>query len=355
MTISTLAFKIASIRLDGGTQTRAGKDPGTVQDYRAALLDGATFPPVVIFQDGPNNWLADGFHRVEAATLAGLVEIAADVRQGTARDARLFGLGANKTHGLRLTNADKRAAVAGILDDTEWASWSDHAIARQVGVSQPFVSKMRAERAMSVIGPSWLPEPGVMASGIVVGEFADFAVIVPSSHGEPWIWVETIMSGQDAVFFPKREVHRDHVAHWLKVMGFQADEARWTYEPVSDEPDDDDGGADFGKRWSWPHFGFESKREWLEYSRWWAYPKDGPVYQAGRAREQAEGESILARCPPGPSDDPSTPDDDPGDEQARSSTPATAPLAVLVEEATRTDREGPLPSWIKTGKPGAGR
>ena len=102
MTISTLAFKIASIRLDGGTQTRAGKDPGTVQDYRAAMLDGATFPPVVIFQDGPNNWLADGFHRVEAATLAGLVEIAADVRQGTARDARLFGLGANKTHGLRL-------------------------------------------------------------------------------------------------------------------------------------------------------------------------------------------------------------------------------------------------------------
>ena len=310
---------------------------------------------MVIFQDGPNNWLADGFHRVEAATLAGLVEIAADVRQGTARDARLFGLGANKTHGLRLTNADKRAAVAGILDDAEWASWSDHAIARQVGVSQSFVSKMRAERAITVIGPSWLPEPGGMASGIVVGEFADFAVIVPSSHGEPWIWVETIMSGQDAVFFPKREVHRDHVAHWLKVMGFQADEARWTYEPVSDEPDEDDGGADFGKRWSWPHFGFESKREWLEYSRWWSYPKDGPVYQAGRAREQAEGEAILASCPPGPGDDPSTPDDDPGDEQARSSTPATAPLAALVEEATRTDREGPLPSWIKTGKPGAGR
>ena len=83
------------------------------------------------------------------------------------------------------------------------------------------------------------------------------------------------------------------------------------------------------------------------------------MYQAGRAREQAEGEAILASCAPGPgddlNDDTPTQGDDPGDDQPRPSAPATAPLSALVEEATRADREGPLPSWIKTGKPGAGR
>jgi hypothetical protein len=62
----------------------------TVQDYADALTNGAEFPPVVVFHDGTDHWLADGFHRLLAHEKAGLVDILADVRQGTKRDALLF-------------------------------------------------------------------------------------------------------------------------------------------------------------------------------------------------------------------------------------------------------------------------
>ena len=65
--------------------------------------------------------LADGFHRVLATCMAGLTEIAADVRVGSQRDAFLYGISANSTHGLARTNADKRKAVALLLVDAKWS------------------------------------------------------------------------------------------------------------------------------------------------------------------------------------------------------------------------------------------
>jgi hypothetical protein len=41
----------------------------------------------------------------------------------------LYTVGANATHGLRRSNADKRRAVSMLLDDPEWAQWSNLAIA----------------------------------------------------------------------------------------------------------------------------------------------------------------------------------------------------------------------------------
>ena|SRR5436309_8329926 len=43
----------------------------------------------------------------------------------------------------RRTNADKRRAVETLLNDPEWAKWSDREIARQCGVSNDFVSRLR--------------------------------------------------------------------------------------------------------------------------------------------------------------------------------------------------------------------
>ena len=63
------------------------------------MLDGAVFPPVIVFHDGADYWLADGFHRVEAARKIDRKEIEAEIRDGTARDAILHGIGANATHG----------------------------------------------------------------------------------------------------------------------------------------------------------------------------------------------------------------------------------------------------------------
>lgn len=134
---------IAKLRRDGGTQPRAMLDPSTVEVYADGVREGASFPPVVVFHDGTNHWLADGFHRTEAHAVAGESEIAADIRPGTQRDAILFACGANATHGLRRTTEDKRRAVILLLLDPEWSGWSDREIAGRAHVSHPFVAKLR--------------------------------------------------------------------------------------------------------------------------------------------------------------------------------------------------------------------
>lgn len=136
---------INQIRRDGGTQPRAGLNTDTVQDYVDAMSQGDKFPNVTVFYDGTDYWLADGFHRVEAAQRSGAMSINADVRQGTQRDAILFSVGANATHGLTRSREDKRRAVLTMLNDDEWFAWSDHEIARRCGVSHPTVASIRKE------------------------------------------------------------------------------------------------------------------------------------------------------------------------------------------------------------------
>lgn len=134
---------IESIRRDGGTQPRVAINQTTVQEYAEDMHSGAVFPPVLVFFDGQEYWLADGFHRVLAAETIGLSEIATEVRQGTRRDAVLFSVGANAKHGLRRTNADKRRAVLTLLQDKEWSQWGDREIARQCGVGNQMVGQTR--------------------------------------------------------------------------------------------------------------------------------------------------------------------------------------------------------------------
>lgn len=140
-------INIKTIRIDGGTQSRVEINNEIVTEYAQAIQSGAEFPAVVVFNDGVDNWLADGFHRFHAHNQAGKTSIAADVRSGTARDAVLYSLGANGTHGLNRTNADKRKAVTTMLMDAEWAKWSSNAIAKACGVSHTFVDSTRASLA----------------------------------------------------------------------------------------------------------------------------------------------------------------------------------------------------------------
>lgn len=134
---------ITQIRTDGGTQPRAALHPDWVLEYAQDMQAGATFPPVTVFHDGRDYWLADGFHRLRAADAAGKREIVADVRQGTRRDAVLHSVGANAAHGMRRTNEDKRRAVLTLLNDPEWCGWADREIARRCGVHHETVGNLR--------------------------------------------------------------------------------------------------------------------------------------------------------------------------------------------------------------------
>ena len=138
-------LSLDKIRIDGGTQSRAKIDQDVVVEYATAMQEGAKFPPVVVFHDGAEYFLADGFHRYFAAKKAGSPGIKCDVKEGTLRDAILYSFGANHDHGLRRTTADKRKAVIAMLSDIEWQEWSDREIARQCQVSHPFVAAIRKE------------------------------------------------------------------------------------------------------------------------------------------------------------------------------------------------------------------
>jgi len=133
------------IRTDGGTQMRGELNRDVYLDYRDKFLAGVKFPPIDLFHDGSAYWLADGFHRFYGAREAKQKTIDAVVRNGTVRDATLFAIGANQVHGLKRTNADKRACVLAMLNDETWVTWSDGKIAEHVGVSQKFVTNVRDE------------------------------------------------------------------------------------------------------------------------------------------------------------------------------------------------------------------
>jgi len=134
---------LVAIEIDGGTQSRASLYDGVVDDYAMAIAEGVQFPPVIVFYDGNSYWMADGFHRYHAHVKAGCHDIAADIRQGTRRDAILHSVGANAEHGLRRTNEDKRRAVLTLLNDPEWVKWSDNEVAKRCGVSREYVNRLR--------------------------------------------------------------------------------------------------------------------------------------------------------------------------------------------------------------------
>lgn len=138
-----MRLPISSIRLDGGTQPRAAIHAQTVSDYMKDMASGAEFPPVDVFYDGSNYWLADGFHRIMAAEKSGRDEIACEVHQGTQQDAQWYSFGANKGNGLRRTNQDKQRAVKAALQHPGGAELSDGQIASHVGVSDQMVRNYR--------------------------------------------------------------------------------------------------------------------------------------------------------------------------------------------------------------------
>ncbi len=141
-----MQLELSKIRLDGGTQPRAQLSIEVIYDYAEQMRLGTKFPPIVVFHDGKDYWLADGFHRVAAANRARPGEfVEAEVMQGTQSDAQWYSCSVNKDHGLRRTNEDKVRAVKRALRHPQGARRSDREIAWHVGVADRTVGKYRAE------------------------------------------------------------------------------------------------------------------------------------------------------------------------------------------------------------------
>lgn len=145
---------LTQVKRDGGTQPREAMQFGLIDEYaermrvddRGFVVDpeGKEWDKLTVFEDDEGSfWLADGFHRVEAALRAGIERFQAQWEQGSQRDAVAYSLQANARHGAKRTNADKRRAVARALRDEEWVRWSDSRLAKMCAVSRPFVTSVR--------------------------------------------------------------------------------------------------------------------------------------------------------------------------------------------------------------------
>ncbi len=143
-----MKLPLADITADPRCQMRARTNEEAIEEYAAIYLGEADpdeqLPPLKVVHDRAAGcyWLYDGFHRLAAAELAGLAEVDVEVCEGDFAFARHLARKANRGHGVRLTNDDKRRLVLTALEDHP--QMSDRAIARECGVSPPFVGKVRS-------------------------------------------------------------------------------------------------------------------------------------------------------------------------------------------------------------------
>lgn len=247
MTVQSL--NINTIRTDGGTNPRDHINEDVVARYTEDMQAGAEFPPVIVFDDGTDQWLADGFHRVAVARAMDQGSIKAEVRQGTSRDAILFSASANSTHGYPRSNQDKRNAVLRLLNDDEWSQWNDSEIARQCKVSHTFVAKLRSEHLATLQDSRKVQRGGTtytQDTKKIGGKKQDAPVV---DDGEAYILNPDISGKQDALAVGEDTDVGDAVAADLPINN--SDPSRlphsWRINEVTSRP----GGKGFVRLERW--------------------------------------------------------------------------------------------------------
>jgi len=105
---------------------------------RLAELDGE-LPPILV--DRRSMRVVDGMHRLAAASLRGQSTIEVEFFDGTPDEAFLRSVEANVTHGLPLSQEDRRTAAGRIV--ASHPQLSDRAIARASGLSAKSVAAIR--------------------------------------------------------------------------------------------------------------------------------------------------------------------------------------------------------------------
>ena len=131
------------IKIDGGTQSRLKIDEEYIDEIYENMKEDRLYPPVTVFFDGKEHWLADGFHRYHATRKNGKVSIECNITNGLLREAILYSKSANNKHGKRFSLADKIHNAQELIDDFEWSQWSNREIGRICDVSHVTVAKLR--------------------------------------------------------------------------------------------------------------------------------------------------------------------------------------------------------------------
>lgn len=158
--VETVLLEVKKIKIDAGTQPRVAIDDDVIKEYAEKIKDAIKneqpnpFDSLAdedlpqVFRDSTGICiLADGFHRYGAHKGAHAKEMKVAIRNGDARDALIFSLGTNQTHGVQRTNKDKARAVKIAFTMPEIAGWANTDIARLCGVSEFMVREARPAKA----------------------------------------------------------------------------------------------------------------------------------------------------------------------------------------------------------------
>jgi hypothetical protein len=135
-------LRIAELDLSLVNRVRASASAEAIEDY-AAQLD--RLPPIRVALVGNGRVVVGGLHRVRAHERAGRLEIPCIVESMTWAEAVRSAVADNRTHGLRMTRADKRAAITLLV--AENPDLSSRAIADLVGCSHSTVETVRTQAA----------------------------------------------------------------------------------------------------------------------------------------------------------------------------------------------------------------
>ena len=142
----TRDIPLESVIVDKRNQVRiTGVADETIWQYMESMKDGATFPPIVVYEIAPSKYmLADGFHRVTANRNLGRETIPATIHQGTEEDALYYSrFTANRTNGLRLTRSDLQALCETIIQDPEYRDRTDMELGKLVGCADTTIANAR--------------------------------------------------------------------------------------------------------------------------------------------------------------------------------------------------------------------
>lgn len=129
------------LELDERLQCRAEVPKEILDEYADAWKAGVKFPEVVVYQVDDRFLVVDGFCRVVSAQSIGKSKVPCVVHQGTFKDALRAACGANVSHGLRRTNADKNKAARIAIEN--FPELSSREIGDLCGVSHAYVQNLR--------------------------------------------------------------------------------------------------------------------------------------------------------------------------------------------------------------------
>lgn len=137
-----------------------------IKELKLEYLDNPTIiPPIKIVQYKSENYLADGYQRLKAATAAGLKEIEAIIITASSENQILIeSLKSNSRNSIRLTDEQKRKAVYRILYSEDYKSLPNTQIAAICAVSEGLIRKIKKEfnidqEKKSIITPKINKEP----------------------------------------------------------------------------------------------------------------------------------------------------------------------------------------------------